>query len=137
MQKSADKAAITRARNLRENATNAERRLWSELRLLRRSGFHFRRQAPFQRYILDFVEHSARLVIELDGPLHARPENELRDSTRDDALARENYYTLRIWNREIDADMNGVMETILRVLDARRRAVAGVRPHIELPQRWR
>src|SRR5436305_1223048 len=34
------------ARNLRRNATGAERILWQQLRLLKAEGFHFRRQVP-------------------------------------------------------------------------------------------
>ena len=133
MHSRADKSAITRARRLRGNATDAERKLWAELRLLRRLGFHFRRQAPFQRYTLDFVEHSAKLVIELDGGQHGEPEYRRRDEVRDALLEREGYYTVRIWNGEVDTDMNGVMETIHRVLQMRRKAV----PQGELPKRWK
>ncbi len=56
-----------RSRSLRATATDHERELWSRLRALNRLGYHFRRQAPFQSYFLDFVEHGAKLVIELDG----------------------------------------------------------------------
>jgi very-short-patch-repair endonuclease len=58
---------IGRARNLRTHATDAERKLWYKLRELKALGYHFRRQVPFRSYILDFVEHSAKFVIELDG----------------------------------------------------------------------
>jgi very-short-patch-repair endonuclease len=129
----ADKSAISRARKLRENATGAERKLWAELRALRRQGFHFRRQAPFQKYTLDFVDHGAKLVIELDGGQHAETKHRQRDRVRDDLLEREGYYTIRIWNGGVDTDMNGVMETIHRVLKMRRDGV----PQSKLPKRWK
>jgi very-short-patch-repair endonuclease len=52
------------ARNLRKNATLAERILWARLRLLKPQGFHFRRQTPIGRYIVDFVCVCARLFVE-------------------------------------------------------------------------
>ena len=62
--------ADARARKLRQNATDAERILWSELRDFKRGGMHFRRQAPFDRYVVDFVCHSHKLIVELDGSQH-------------------------------------------------------------------
>jgi very-short-patch-repair endonuclease len=59
------------ARALRKNSTDAERILWSELRDHRLSGASFRRQVPIANYIADFVCHSAKLVIELDGGQHS------------------------------------------------------------------
>jgi very-short-patch-repair endonuclease len=105
LQRSTGKNNIARARELRENATDSERKLWRELRVLRQQGVHFRRQAPFRGYILDFVEHTLRLVIEVDGGSHAAPENLEHDAIRDGVLAQEGYFTLRIWNDEIFADM--------------------------------
>ena len=51
--------------------TTAEVRLWARLKRMRADGFHFRRQAPFRGYFLDFVRFSRKLVIELDGWRHA------------------------------------------------------------------
>jgi len=53
------------ARQLRKEMTDAERYLWKCLR--RFAGEKFRRQEPIGPYIVDFVSHSARLIIELDG----------------------------------------------------------------------
>src|SRR5579862_1902411 len=78
----------TRPRELRRNATTAERRLWYVLRLVRKEeAFHFRRQAPIGPYIVDFVCISGKLVVELDGSQHLEP----------DALA---YDTRRTWYLE-------------------------------------
>lgn len=133
MRKAAGKSSIARARALRINATDAERKLWAELRLLRRQGFHFRRQAPFQKYTLDFVDHGTKIVIELDGGQHAEPGQVKRDEIRDAFLEREGYYTIRIWNGGVDTDMNVIMETIHRIAKLRR---AGV-PQCNLPKRWK
>jgi Protein of unknown function (DUF559) len=41
--------------------------IWSALRGHRTNGASFRRQTPIGPYIVDFVCHAARLVIEIDG----------------------------------------------------------------------
>ena len=55
---------------LRENQTDAERRLWQFLRN-KQLGFIFRRQYGAGRYVLDFYCSKARLAIEVDGGGHA------------------------------------------------------------------
>ena len=58
--------AVRRARRLRNNLTDAERKLW---RLLREHfhDYHFRRQVPIRHFIADFASHRAKLIIEVDG----------------------------------------------------------------------
>jgi very-short-patch-repair endonuclease len=51
MRTTLDPEMKSRARELRRNATPAERALWRGLRDLNRQGFNFRRQVPFRRYI--------------------------------------------------------------------------------------
>src|SRR5688572_28464738 len=51
------------ARRLRRNATDAEKRLWHELRMLKHEGRHFRRQVPIAGFIADFACYSCRLII--------------------------------------------------------------------------
>jgi very-short-patch-repair endonuclease len=57
------------ARQLRNNSTPAETRLWHFLRA-GKLGVKFRRQAAIGGYIVDFVCFSRRLIVELDGPQH-------------------------------------------------------------------
>ena len=59
-----------KARQLRQNPTEAERVLWRHLRLRQLAGCKFRRQQPVGQYIVDFVCFENRLVIELDGGQH-------------------------------------------------------------------
>src|SRR5688572_23954005 len=55
------------ARSLRANPTDAEQKLWWHLRRrLATTGTHFRRQVQIGRYVADFVNHKAKLVIEVD-----------------------------------------------------------------------
>ena len=54
---------IGRARHLRQDVTEAERRLWSALRDRRLNGYRFRRQYPIGNYIVDFACTKHRLVV--------------------------------------------------------------------------
>jgi very-short-patch-repair endonuclease len=55
-----------------------EIRLWRELRDRRLDGWKFRRQVPIEGFIVDFVCFEARLIIEMDGPVHLEPEQQTR-----------------------------------------------------------
>ena len=110
--------AIKRARNLRTHATDAERKLWYKLRELRAMGYHFRRQAPFRSYVLDFVEHSAKFVIELDGGQHGEDKRRVRDEIRDGTLRAEGYRVMRFWNSDVLADVGLIAEYLLAELKA-------------------
>jgi very-short-patch-repair endonuclease len=109
---------IGRATNLRTHATDAERKLWYKLRELKALGYHFRRQVPFRSYILDFVEHSAKLVIELDGGQHGEDAPRSRDEIRDSTLRSEGYRVIRFWNAEVLTDADLVTEYLLAELKA-------------------
>ena len=50
--------------------TDAEIKLWQKLRCRQINGFRFRKQAPIGRYIVDFICHETRLIVELDGGQH-------------------------------------------------------------------
>ena len=58
------------ARALRQQMTRAEDILSRSLRRSRFEGAKFRRQVPFDRYVVDFYCHAAKLVVELDGKQH-------------------------------------------------------------------
>ncbi|MCK6383509.1 MAG: DUF559 domain-containing protein [Rhodocyclaceae bacterium] len=100
------------ARKLRHDMTDAERRLWSRLRG-HQLGAHFRRQAPLERYVLDFVCFPARLVIEVDGGQHAESE---ADRGRDAWLKERGFRVLRFWNNDVLGNTDGVVETIMEAL---------------------
>lgn len=61
----------TQARKLRRDETDAEYRLWYELKGRRLNGFKFSRQVPLGAYIADFVCREKMLIVELDGSQHA------------------------------------------------------------------
>jgi very-short-patch-repair endonuclease len=82
------------AKELRTNQTVPEQRLWHEFRARRLEGWKFRRQVPIEGYVADFVCFEARLIVEMDGPLHRTPERQQRDAARDAVLGR-GFRTLR------------------------------------------
>ncbi|MDZ4367411.1 MAG: DUF559 domain-containing protein, partial [Afipia sp.] len=104
------------ARSLRKRLTLQEVKLWVSLRGLKSLGFHFRRQAPIGKYIVDFVSFRDRIVIEADGGQHGLQEDQNADRIRDAFLASQGFTVLRFWNSEIDRNLDGVMERIVEVL---------------------
>jgi very-short-patch-repair endonuclease len=97
--------------------TDGERRLWSELREFRRwYGIHVRKQAPIGQYIVDFVVHERRLVIEVDGEHHFTPDGMARDARRDAWLVGIGYRVLRFNTGELVDSFDGCIEEILGVL---------------------
>ncbi len=58
------------AKALRKHQTQPEQALWERLRGSRFHGAKFRRQVPFDRFVVDFYCHAAKLVVELDGQQH-------------------------------------------------------------------
>ncbi len=114
MKKHPTPGALTRARALRQNTTEAERRIWEILRLHRTEGYKFRRQVPIGRYIADFVCHEARLVVEIDGGQHDGSSPLEAERTR--FLEGQGYRVLRFWNNEALANRDGVYQTIAAAL---------------------
>ncbi|MEI9932885.1 MAG: DUF559 domain-containing protein [Rhizomicrobium sp.] len=119
MFKTAGPDKIAKARQLRRDATEFEKRLWWKLRALKPLGYHFRRQAPFRNYTLDFVEHDAKLVIELDGEQHGDAAHRKHDTKRDAVLTSQGYLTLRFWNSEVSENLEGCVDRIFRELQQR------------------
>ena len=62
------------ARQNRKDPTVEERRLWDRLRDRKLEGFKFRRQGRIGPYIVDFICLDAKLIVEIDGPLHELAE---------------------------------------------------------------
>jgi len=108
--------ADERARELRRSMTPQEVKLWLHLRQLRAQGYHFRRQAPRGRYILDFVCLRHRLIVEVDGAQHGFETRAEQDARRDGFFDRRGFRTLRFWNHEIDRELDSVIDTIWHAL---------------------
>jgi len=103
------------AKNLRKNPTDAEQKMWQQLRNRRLAGHKFRRQHPIPPYFVDFVCLEKSLVVEIDGSQHL--EQETADRFRTAYLEQNGYGVLRFWNHEVLCHTDKVVEQILRYLD--------------------
>ena len=108
--------ANERARQLRTNSTDAERKLWRFLRTLKAQGFHFRRQAPIDRFIVDFACYASRLIVEVDGGQHNEDAGLRADAKRDEYLRRQDSRVLRFWNHDVLQNPDGVSDVIFEAL---------------------
>jgi very-short-patch-repair endonuclease len=102
------------AKRMRSEPTDAEAAMWRLLRDRRLLQFKFRRQVPFQNFILDFVCFDQRLVIEIDGSQHASSS---RDETRNRVLSDEGFRVARYWNNDVLQRPTAVLEDILAKLE--------------------
>jgi very-short-patch-repair endonuclease len=102
----------TRARELRNNPTDAERILWRQLRLWQLDGYKFRRQQPLGRYIVDFVCLEKRVVVEVDGGQHG----DEADTERDNWLRDHGFVVLRFWDHEVLKNIDAVREQVYQTL---------------------
>ncbi|WP_235535617.1 endonuclease domain-containing protein [Sphingopyxis sp. Root1497] len=98
-----------RARKLRREATDAEKRMW---RALREAFPHakFRRQQALGPYFADFTSHAERLVIEIDGGQHG--EAVAYDEARTRFIEGEGYRVIRFWNDDVMTNIEGVLAQI-------------------------
>ena len=104
---------LLRAKWMRANPTEAEKRLWSMLRDQRLAAHKFKRQQIIFPYIVDFVCLERRLIIEADGSQHADNRD---DTRRDGFLRREKFNILRFWNNDILARPASVGDAIFAAL---------------------
>jgi len=109
--------AIPRARKLRVEMTDAERRFWNLVRNRSVEGLKFVRQYPVGPFIADFACRERMLVVELDGSQHAESAY---DERRTVFLNGEGYSVLRFWNNEVLADLAGVHELLLAIVTGHR-----------------
>jgi very-short-patch-repair endonuclease len=110
MRKDTLKYIVKVARGLRKEETNAENRLWDELRNRRLGGYKFRRQYGIGRYIVDFYCSDARLVVEVDGLIHQKQIEQ--DKCREEEIVRRDIIVMRFTNNEIINDIETVLQKI-------------------------
>jgi very-short-patch-repair endonuclease len=104
------------ARQLRNNSTDPETRLWHYLRAQKLRGHKFRRQAAIGPYVVDFVCFAAKLIVELDGPQHLEADAIEHDAPRTNWLMARGYHLVRFSNQELDENIHAVVDAIERVL---------------------
>ena len=104
------------ARRLRRDMAKVEWKLWSRLANRQVAGARFRRQVPLGPFVVDFYCPAQRLVIEVDGPLHA--EGRSGDASRDRWMSERGYQVLRFTAdaayRRTDAVVQAIQEELVR-----------------------
>lgn len=105
-----------KARSLRKDQTDAEKRLWYHLRDRRLAGHKFRRQHPIGPFIVDFVCLETCLIVDLDGGQHALEIEEDRNRTA--YLETRGFRVLRFWNNQVLNETEAVLTVILGLLHA-------------------
>ncbi len=118
----------SRARRLRNQATDAERYLWQYLRGRQLAGQRFRRQVPVAGFIADFACLEAKVIVELDGGQHAQSVG--YDEQRDRLIEAHRFRVLRFWDNQVFQETQAVLQEIMRALES-------TVPHPNLPPQAR
>lgn len=104
-----------RAKTMRKDMPEPEKRLWIQLRAARFQGIKFRRQKVIGNYIADFAANDPKLVIELDGGTHA--ERADYDTERTRFLEAEGYRVIRFSNLDVMGNMDGILVRLGELID--------------------
>lgn len=92
--------------------TSAEKQLWSHLRNRQIEGLKFRRQHGIGPYIVDFFCPERRIVIEVDGDVHAFPQQTRKDAARQTYLESLGLLVVRYANTDVLGNLEGVLEDL-------------------------
>ncbi len=104
----------SKAKELRSTMTDTEKILWNQLRKRKQHGFYFRRQHPYNIYILDFYSFEANLAIEVDGKIHLGQKG--YDKERIRFLESSGLKVMRFKNEEIESRIDWVIDMINKAL---------------------
>ncbi len=114
-----------RARELRNNATASEKRLWKYLRGKQMRGYDFHRQKPIDNYVVDFFCYKLRLIIEVDGRTHGFQEVYKRDVKKEKKLKDLGLRVLRFTDEQVLTDIETVLRNIELYIDKWERHTPG------------
>ena len=112
-------------RDLRNNATEAEKFLWRSLRKRFQHEHKFLRQYPVvirkgdgktEFYVADFYCAESKLIIEVDGGYHQTSSQKEDDELRDRLTSNLDLTTLRFCNDEVMNDVEKVLDRIRECL---------------------
>ena len=103
------------AAHLRGNQSDAEQRLWEEIRDGQIKGWKFRRQHPIGRTIVDFCCLEGMLIIELNGG--EQREQETADEESTSYLTALGFRVLRFLNDDVLTKTDDIVEEIVRVME--------------------
>lgn len=101
----------------RKNQTLAEQVLWNHIRA-EQLDVKVLRQHIIGDYIVDFLIPDVSLIIEVDGPYHAKCRQMQEDEQREETLNRMGYRIIRFTNEEVLYDTDNVLETIIKEIES-------------------
>ena len=104
------------AERLRRDMTASEKIIWDRV-CKNQLGVRIRRQHPVWKFIADFYCHEVKLITEIDGGIHLRPENKEYDISRDTILKEFQIEILRFTNDEVINGPELVIEKIKRAIE--------------------
>ena len=104
------RALVEAARHLRRELTPAERVLWAALQGRGVAGLRFRCQHALGPFVADFFCPAAKLIVEVDGPIH--DQQIAQDTARTEYLTALGYRVLRFRNDAVLHDLSAVLAHI-------------------------
>ena len=107
------------ARAQRHDMTHAEAVFWEQVRGGRFHGAKFKRQVPIAPFIADFFCASAKLIVEIDGPMHETEDRRRRDEARDVWLSAQGFAVLRFSTDLVLSNLGAVMDAIGAAIEDR------------------
>ena len=111
------KLNIAYAKELREDMTEQERKLWYNF--LKKYPVRFQRQKAIDNFIADFYCHRVKLVIEIDGSQHYSETGLANDQFRTEVLSGYNLQVIRFTNQQINnrfQDVCNYIDTVVKEL---------------------
>lgn len=107
------------SREQRKHMTDAEKLLWSKIRIKQLNKRQFYRERIIGDYIVDFFCPSAKLIIEVDGSEHNSDKMAKADRIKDRYMENCGFTVLRFNDNEVLTNTAGVTEKILEKMKAR------------------
>jgi len=101
---------VARAKELRQNPTPAEKKLWQDC--LKTFPWRVLRQRPIDHFVVDFYCAALKLVIEVDGESHFTSEGRMRDAERTQVLEGYGLIVMRFTNDEVMHQFEEVCQRI-------------------------
>ena len=104
-------------KELRNNGTPAEGRMWLMLKNRQINGKKFRRQFSVGNFVLDFYCAELNLAVELDGAPHFTFEGVHYDEEREKFLLSQGIKVLRYENKIVFEDPESIIDDIKNTIE--------------------
>jgi len=106
-----------RRRDLRNNPTHAEKKMWQGLQKHRAAGYKFRRQHSLGHFIVDFYLPEWKLAVEVDGTTHDDSQTKEYDERRTEFLRGNGIHVIRFTDGEVLWSVDMCVEKIIEKIE--------------------